>query len=139
MWPTNYQGRLESWVNLRKSAASADLNSSLILVNKWWFNTPWSSYYLHWDDRDTWPDPWQLLQDNIFCDLARGLGMLYTLTMLERPDITDAVLTETGQDNLVLIGSGKYVLNWNPDEIVNIKPVAPHPRRQILQQSLKIR
>ena len=86
----------------------------------WWFNSPWTSYHLHWDDLTEWPDPWQLLDDNIFCEVARGLGIVYTISMLSRSDITsaDLILTEEG-NNLVLINSGKYILNWEAAEIVN--------------------
>jgi hypothetical protein len=60
------------------------------------------------------------LSDNVYCDLARGLGILYTISMLDRADTADAtlVLTEQG-DNLVLVAKEKYILNWNPDSVVN--------------------
>ena len=81
---------------------------------------PWRPYYLHWDDQANWPDPWQLLSDNCYCDVARGLGILYTITLLDRADLTpvDLVLTEDGT-NLVRVAKEKYILNWEPDSIVN--------------------
>ena len=89
-------------------------------INAWWFHAPWRPYYLHWDDQATWPDPWQLLSDDIYCEVARGLGMLYTITLLDRADLTSAslILTETGH-NLVLVEESKYILNWTPDTVVN--------------------
>ena len=70
-----------------------------------------------------WPDPWQLLSDDVYCELARGLGILYTITLLDRADMADAglVLTEDGS-NLVQVAKEKYILNWNKDSIVNNKP-----------------
>jgi len=96
------------------------IETALEQINSWWFNTPWRPYYLHWDDQPTWPDPWQLLSDDVYCDLARALGILYTITLLDRADMTpvDLVLTEDG-DNLVRVAKEKYILNWNPDSIVN--------------------
>jgi hypothetical protein len=119
MWPNTVDQRLQSWYELRQLASTADLESALDLVNVWWFNAPWRPYHLHWDDRQNWPDPWQLLSDNMFCPLARGLGILYTITMLNRPDIQDAELTDSDNDNLVLISNGKYILNWDSKQIVN--------------------
>jgi hypothetical protein len=119
MWPNTVDQRLQSWYELRQHASTADLESALDLVNSWWFNAPWRPYHLHWDERQNWPDPWQLLSDNMFCPLARGLGILYTITMLNRPDIQDAELTDSDNDNLVLISNGKYILNWDPKQIVN--------------------
>lgn len=120
MWPANFASRLMAWSNLRTQSHDIDLETALAQINSWWFNAPWKPYYLHWDDQNTWPDPWQLLSDNHYCDLARGLGILYTLSLLDHADLGDAelVLTETG-DNLVLVNKRKYILNWDKDTIVN--------------------
>ena len=120
MWHKNFADRLTSWSALRQQASVADLKSSLAMINDWWFQTPWIPYHLHWDDRPSWPDPWQLLDDNLFCSLARGLGILYTITLLERTDCNDVVLIDTGSDNLVLVDQSKYILNWDKEQIVNI-------------------
>ena len=120
IWPTTFSSRLENWNLLRDRCQTLPIESALEEINIWWFNTPWRPYYLHWDDQETWPDPWQLLSDDVYCDLARALGILYTITLLDRADMTptDLVLTEEG-DNLVLVAKEKYILNWNPDSIVN--------------------
>ena len=120
MWPATFDARLASWTQLRDHCQNLPLESALTAVNTWWFNAPWRPYYLHWDDQPNWPDPWQLLNDNVYCDLARGLGILYTITLLERADMApaDLVLTEDGT-NLVLVAKEKYILNWEPDSIVN--------------------
>jgi hypothetical protein len=120
MWAKTFDQRLNSWYNLRSLSLELSLEDSLTAINSWWFNCPWQPYYLHWDDQPKWPDPWQLLSDNVYCDLARGLGILYTITLLDRADMADAtlVLTKTG-DNLVQVGKTKYILNWSPDSVVN--------------------
>ena len=119
MWPATFEARLNSWHQLRESAQDLPADQSLAAINAWWFGVPWRAYYLHWDDQPTWPDPWQLLHDNCFCSVARGLGILYTIALLDRPDIT-GTLVDTGSDNLVLINGEKYILNWDRDQIVNI-------------------
>lgn len=121
MWHPTYPDRLAAWVQLRERCQSVPLPSCLSAINLWWQSSPWRPYYLHWDDRQTWPDPWQLLADDVFCDVARALGMLYTVRMLERFDCADAYLVQTDQNNLVLVDQGKYVLNWAPDVVVNIQ------------------
>jgi hypothetical protein len=120
MWAKNFGSRLETWNLLRDQCQNLPVESALETINQWWFRTPWCPYYLHWDDQHTWPDPWQLLSDNVYCELARGLGILYTITLLERADMAPAslVLTEEGY-NLVLVAKEKYILNWEPDKIVN--------------------
>jgi hypothetical protein len=120
MWPKTFQLRLDAWADLRKQIQNQPTEQALSQINSWWFNAPWRAYHLHWDDRESWPDPWELLSDNFYCDVAKGLGMLYTISLLDHPALTDAelVLAENG-DNLVLVCQRKYILNWSPDTVVN--------------------
>jgi hypothetical protein len=136
MWPATFDQRLDSWYGLRKSVQTLPVETALETINRWWFQIPWQPYYLHWDDIETWPDPWQLLSDNVYCEVARGLGILYTITLLDRADLTSAclVLTKSGH-NLVLAEQTKYILNWDPDSVVNTNhEVAVH--RQLTQQQI---
>ena len=137
MWPRTFAERLESWAQLREQASTADVETALNAINSWWFQTPWRAYHLHWDDRAVWPDPWQLLSDDLYCPLARGLGILYTITMLDRPDLQDAVLAEFDSDNLVLVAKEKYILNWDSTTVVNINPTGSRPRHSVTQEQIK--
>mgnify|MGYP003349846868 CR=1 FL=1 len=137
MWHRTFDARLASWNQLRTQSLNLSLTESLSLVNSWWFKSPWIPYHLHWDDQSTWPDPWQLLDDNLFCPLARGLGILYTIAMLERSDIQDAVLIEVGSDNLVLAANEKYILNWDSKQMLNITLERTKPRHSVTQQQIK--
>jgi hypothetical protein len=137
MWPITFAIRLESWNDLRKRCQTLPIEQALDAINSWWFAVPWRPYYLHWDDQANWPDPWQLLSDNHYCDLARGLGILYTITLLDRADLNDAtlVLTESG-DNLVLVAKSKYILNWDRGTIVNTIQ-AVNIKKQLTQLAVK--
>jgi len=137
MWPKTFAERLESWAQLRTQASTADAETALAAINSWWFQTPWRAYHLHWDDRLLWPDPWQLLSDNIYCDLARGLGILYTIIMLDRLDLQNWVLAETEQGNLVLDQDRKYILNWDSEQVLNINPGQINVRHSITQEQIK--
>jgi hypothetical protein len=137
MWPKTFDQRLTDWYHLRQAVKDLPLASCLEAVNSWWFLTPWQPYYLHWDDRQTWPDPWQLLSDNTYCDLARGLGILYTITLLDRADLQDSVLAESDQGNLVLVQDKKYILNWDSQQVLNINPGQINAQHSVTQQQLK--
>jgi hypothetical protein len=137
MWPATFDQRLLEWRQLRIECQSQTLDECLLTINHWWFRTPWAGHSLHWDDCPEWPDPWQLLSEDRFCSLARGLGMLYTICLLQRSDLGDAELVECNQDNLVLVQNRKYILNWDPDEIVNIPLESYNRRRRITQQHIQ--
>ena len=119
-WPATFEARLDSWNQLRTQVADQPVESALETINSWWFRSPWTAYHLHWDDQITWPDPWQLLSDNMYCEVARGLGILYTITCLNRGDMDSAELVLTNDDrNLVLLDKSKYILNWDRTVVLN--------------------
>ena len=137
MWFSNFAQRLESWQQLRHTVQSQPALAAAEAVNQWWFCAPWSAYHLHWDDQPSWPDPWQLLSDNMYCPVARGLGILYTIAMIDHPELQDAVLTDTGTDNLVLIANEKYILNWDQSRVLNIDPGPYQVRHSLTQQQVQ--
>ena len=137
MWPRDFSERLESWAQLRQQCQTLDSEPALIKINQWWFQTPWTAYHLHWDDQADWPDPWQLLSDDQYCPVARGLGIMYTISMLDREDMQDAQMIEYQSDNLVLVAQEKYILNWDPDQVLNISLGKSKPRRQVSQEQIK--
>jgi hypothetical protein len=120
MWPGTFEERLPEWRRLRDQSTEQDLESALQSINDWWQHTPWRPYYLHWDDQKTWPDPWSLLADDVYCDLARALGILYTIMLIERKDVVAVELVQTEESNLVLVNKGKYILNWGLSKVLNI-------------------
>ena len=137
MWPRNFSERLESWAQLRQQCRQLDSEPALIKINQWWFQTPWTAYHLHWDDQKDWPDPWQLLSDDQYCPVARGLGIMYTIAMLDREDLQDVQMIEYQSDNLVLVSKEKYILNWDPDQVLNISLGRSKPRRRVSQEQIK--
>jgi hypothetical protein len=121
MWPDDFETRLQDWNDLRDQCRHpGDLDDILGQINDWWFRAPMVNRYLHWHDFKKWPTAWELLNDNIYCELARALGMLYTIHMLDSDLIDDVVLTQSDIGNLVLVNQGKYILNWTPGALLNI-------------------
>jgi hypothetical protein len=137
MWPSTFDQRLNVWYSVRQSAKNLPLELALHQINAWWFDCPWQPYYLHWDDQIRWPDPWQLLSDNVYCELARGLGILYTISLLDREDLQSAslILTQNGH-NLVLVEQTKYILNWGTDTVLNTNQEV-EIRRQLTQKQIR--
>jgi len=137
MRTTTFEERLQQWNRLREISSTLSLEDGLLVINQWWFQTAWCPYHLHWDDLKDWPDPWQLLSDDVYCDVARGLGIMYTIIMLDRADVQDARLVEEDQRNLVLVNQRKYILNYNHDDILNTYLESGKIRRELNQHQLK--
>ena len=118
----NYDSRLRSWYDLRQTLQNADTKTKCLEIDKWWQHAPLVTHYLHPHEIETWPGPWELINDNEYCNLARGLGMIYTLLLLGITDI-DFCLGKDDNDEdvaLVMVDRAKYVLNYWPDMVVNI-------------------
>ncbi len=62
---------------------------------------------------------------------------MYTISMLDREDLQDAQMIEYQSDNLVLVNQEKYILNWDPDQVVNISLGRSKPRRRVSQEQVK--
>jgi len=117
----NYVSRIRQWHDLRNSLESADINKKCIEIDNWWQKAPLVNHHLHILDQTGWPGPWDLLEENTYCTLARAIGMCYTLLLTGVTDIELVEATdETGNDViLVLVDRAKYVLNYWPNTVVN--------------------
>lgn len=123
MWNLLPSERLRHWHNFRKDLNKKPLEQALQDVQHLWSYAPYVAHYLTTDRIAEWPNPWELLYENYYCDLAKALGIVYTLYLTDhRPEMEIRVyndLSTKEQYNLVLVNQGKYVLNLVHDEVVN--------------------
>lgn len=117
--------RLEAWRKFRYSLSELSLEQAIQKTVDLWRSAPFTPYYLEPNDFDSWPNPWELIEENYYCDLAKALGILYTLYFSDHKSSIEYEIrrykdTESGFIyNLVFLNQGKYVLNLVDGEIVN--------------------
>jgi hypothetical protein len=118
----SFEARLKSWHDLRKSLANADTKTKCVEIDKWWQSAPLVNHYLHPAETSSWPGPWDLLSDNEYCHIARGLGMVYTLLLTGVDDIDFCIATDDNSEEviIVLVDHAKYVLNYWPNSVLNM-------------------
>lgn len=121
IFQSSYDVRLKNWYQLRQSLEHTDLKTKCIEIDRWWQKTPLVNHYLHFDFIKDWPNPWELIHDNNYCNIARGLGMVYTLLMLGTTDVVFLEALDYNNENVVLISveNAKYLMNYWPDTVVN--------------------
>lgn len=124
MWNLRSDQRLNEWKRFRTSLNDLDLSSAVSATAHLWSYAPFVGHYLDPAKPEDWPDPWQLLDENYYCDLAKALGMLYTISLSKHGENTDLELQIVTDKNnnyshLVYIDQGKYVINYWHDEVVN--------------------
>jgi len=117
----NYEDRLKSWHELKKVCRQSDLENKCILIDAWWQKAPTVNHYLHIHDIRNWPDPWELLVENLYCNVAKALGMYYTLYIIGERDIELVEASDQfGNDVvLVLVDNAKNILNYWPNTVLN--------------------
>ena len=79
MWTLTPQERMRFWLDFRKSISEIPIADAIEKTNHLWSYAPFLRYYLTTDDISKWPTPWELIYENEYCDLARALGIVYTL------------------------------------------------------------
>ena len=127
MWKLDTAGRIAQWRDFRKSLDELPFDQALDAVAKFWQTAPFCPYNLDPEKPDSWPDPWTLIYENVYCDIAKCLGIVYTLLLSEHRTMLD-VEVRVYQDpktrysyNLAWINQGKYILNMTDGEVVNNK------------------
>ena len=117
----NYEARLKSWYDLRKSLEDSDIKTSCLAIDNWWQKAPLVNHYLHPNDIDNWPGPWDLLVENNYCQISRGLGMVYTLQLVGIKDIDFCLAIDDNSEEcaLVMVDSAKYICNYYPNTVIS--------------------
>ena len=127
-WNLRVNDRLAEWKNFRHQLSDLPLDQAIQELNKMWSTAPYVTYYLDPSEPHTWPDPWTLLSENYYCNVAKALGILYTIyfTSHRTKDLELRVYYDYKDKEryaVVYMDQGKYVLNYWPYEIVNTEQV----------------
>lgn len=134
MWNLRPEERLREWKDFRRKIGTQPIEEACKNVSHLWSYAPYVNYYLDPDrlaSTSPWPDPWTLLYENYYCDIAKALGMLYTLHLGHHDAADIELLIGVNEDtkepyNLVSLAQGKYILNLEFDTVVNNTHIPEH-------------
>ena len=127
IWNLSADDRLNKWLQFRKELNQLSLEQAIEKTCELWKTVRFAPYYLHPNEPETWPDPWTLISENYFCDLAKALGIMYTMYFTDHSKQHSFELriykdsTTHYYYNLVWIDGGKYILNLIDGSYVNIE------------------
>ena len=125
MFQQKPEDRLRSWREFRSTLESLPLEQALTQTVEFWAGAPFVPYNLDSNFPETWPDPWALIIENSYCDVAKCLGIVYTISLTGHRtnlDIEFRVYEDPKTRysyNLAWINQGKYILNMIDGEILN--------------------
>jgi hypothetical protein len=112
--------RLKVWKEFRQSLETSE--HPLEDVALFWSRTPFVHRYLDPNYTSDWPDPWHLIIDNKYDDLAIALGMCYTLTLTERfksQKVEIHTSMFSGEERYIVVVNDRDVLNFFHREVTN--------------------
>jgi len=133
------QERLLAWQKFRKHLDALSLEECVHETNKLWNTAPISNQYYCPTLSEQWPGPWQLIIDNVYDDIGKGLGMLYTIYYTNHSCKLEFVCGKhkSNDYNLVLVNDGKYTLNWDLEVHVNTLTQTKATRRFAAEELIK--
>jgi hypothetical protein len=128
IWYQKSDQRLAAWRELRQEINTIPLDAALCRVSEFWSFAPYVTYYLDPARPQDWPDPWLLLSENYYCDLAKTLGIFYTIALTDHGvnDLKLRILYDINrkeQINIVVVNN-KQVINYHFAEVVNTDVIA---------------
>jgi hypothetical protein len=111
--------RLIEWKRFRDQIESS-LNPLEEIAN-YWAKAPFVNDYLDPFNPQSWPDPWHLVLDGKFDNLAICLGMLYTIKLTNRfIDTKCEIHMSSIMRNYFLVVDKQSILNFEYNSVVNI-------------------
>ena len=137
MYNNKYEDRLREWAEFR--TALEDHPDPLQAVIDQYRNSPLVNISTDPWDRSTWPDPWELINENQYCDFSRVLGMCYSLQLTDRFkgsnfEIHIGIDNEKSITYYLLYVDNAHVLGLEDDKVAAISSVPETLVSQIVYQ-----
>ena len=139
-WNLLVNDRLAEWKDFRHKLDLLPLESAVRELNNMWSTAPFVNYNLDPSNPATWPDPWTLLAENYWCDVAKALGIIYTIYFTSHKTTPIEIRVyydykDKTRHAVAWLADGKYILNYWPYEIVNTKQVEEKQLHLLYQYS----
>lgn len=112
MFEKKYEERLVLWYEFRKHLETS--NDPIQDTIDFFRTAPATRYAADPYDQITWPTPWELIQENKFCEFVKILAICYTLQLTDRfsREVFEIHITqdkETFEKKYLLFVNGKVV------------------------------
>ena len=124
MWAERPNNRIIIWREFRERISKLQKEQALEETARFWGTCPISTQYLAADLPEDWPDPWMLLHDNYYDDIAITLGMVYTLTLasdqFDDAEIRILCHSSGAVFHTAWFENGKYIINYEYGTVVSL-------------------
>jgi hypothetical protein len=136
MFSFNYEKRLATWSKFREQLETS--KDPLQDVIDFYKHCPQVSRHTDPYDPEVWPNPWELIHENEYCDYCIILAMCYTLQLTERFS-GDTFEIHIGIDkgntrHIYLLVVGDRVLGYDPETHVHKDEAFAETQSQVTHQ-----
>jgi hypothetical protein len=141
MFGKKYEDRLLEWSEFRQSLEHA--HDPIKDVIEFYNVAPTVSIHTDPWDKTTWPDPWELLEENQYCDFCRVLGMCYSLQLTDRfnhvPFEIHIVIDNKKSSTYYLLHVGNLVIGYTYGAYCNVNdlPKTLHTKKKYSMERLQ--
>lgn len=106
----DYATRLAAWKTCRTDVNSAlKIDDKINVCLKFWKDAPIQNPLLNWDNSESWPTAWELLNENNYCTSSHSLGIAFTLVWAD-VDLFKNMTLDLITDRTYSVQ--KIVVNW---------------------------
>lgn len=126
MFNKTYEERLAIWSAFRDSLeVSATPYQDVI---EFYSQAPSVSMHTDPYSRTMWPDPWELVQENQYCDFCRVLAYCYSLQLTERfkDSSVEIHIITTTEETCYLLLVDDWILGYEQDAVIHKSELPPN-------------
>lgn len=116
-----------SWRRFRLEliSSSDSKEEKLQKIVEFWSSIPRVSRTIDYYTPESWPTPWEIIHDQLYCESGVSLLMYYTVKLI--PELNELPIScyviDDGSDEFLIFAHGEYVLNYTPYRLVSIDEV----------------
>lgn len=130
MFNKSYEERLSIWSSFRDSLEEAE--DPFRQVIDFYKQAPHVSIHTDPYNRDMWPTPWELLEENQYCEFCRVLAYCYSLQLTDRfkRSVFEIHIITTGLETYYLLCVDDWILGYDEDNVIKRSQLPPdfHPQ-----------
>jgi len=112
MFDKKYEDRLVIWSNFRETLETA--NDPIQEAIDFWSTATLTSLAADPWDTATWPTPWEMIEENIYCEFVKLLAIFYTLQLTERfsKDVFEIHIATTSDNRYYLLSVNQRIIGY---------------------------
>lgn len=120
MFNKKYEQRLELWAKFRETLE--DSQDPLVDTIDFYRQSPTVSIHTDPWNPESWPTPWELINENQYCEFTRVLGWCYSLQLTDRfngSKFEIHIITDNCLSYKYLLFVDDFVLGYKEGEVVH--------------------